>query len=196
MAAEAARNGPKVDSEAGSADAKADPSMEEILQSIRRIIAEDDQPGEKENADAFGSDVLELTEMVQDDGSSLPAGNTAINEMPPDVLASIDNALEPSSMISNSPSPASPMGDAEASANALLSDTAAAASANAFRKLAQSREKPAAAPIASPAFRSGATVEDLVQEALRPMLKAWLDANLHGIVERVVEREVKRLSGQ
>ena len=38
------------------------------------------------------------------------------------------------------------------------------------------------------------TLEDLVQEMLRPMLKDWLDANLPPLVERLVREEIERVS--
>lgn len=38
------------------------------------------------------------------------------------------------------------------------------------------------------------TLEDLVREMLRPMLKTWLDENLPGLVERLVRNEIERVS--
>jgi cell pole-organizing protein PopZ len=38
------------------------------------------------------------------------------------------------------------------------------------------------------------TLEDLVREMLRPMLKTWLDDNLPGMVERLVRAEIERVS--
>jgi cell pole-organizing protein PopZ len=38
------------------------------------------------------------------------------------------------------------------------------------------------------------TLEDLVRDMLRPMLKAWLDANLPDMVERLVRAEIERVS--
>jgi cell pole-organizing protein PopZ len=38
------------------------------------------------------------------------------------------------------------------------------------------------------------SLEDVVQEMLRPMLKAWLDDNLHRIVERLVRMEIERVA--
>ena len=38
------------------------------------------------------------------------------------------------------------------------------------------------------------TIEDLVKEMLRPMLKAWLDDNLPGMVERMVRAEIDRVA--
>ncbi|XBY46276.1 DUF2497 domain-containing protein [Methyloraptor flagellatus] len=38
------------------------------------------------------------------------------------------------------------------------------------------------------------TLEDLVQDMLRPMLKGWLDQNLPTMVERLVRAEIERVS--
>jgi len=38
------------------------------------------------------------------------------------------------------------------------------------------------------------TLEDLVREMLRPLLKSWLDHNLPGMVERLVRAEIERVS--
>jgi cell pole-organizing protein PopZ len=38
------------------------------------------------------------------------------------------------------------------------------------------------------------TLEDLMKDLLRPILKAWLDENLPGLVERLVQAEIERIS--
>ncbi len=38
------------------------------------------------------------------------------------------------------------------------------------------------------------TIEDLVQEMLRPMMKQWLDTHLHKIVEKMVKEEIDRVT--
>ena len=38
------------------------------------------------------------------------------------------------------------------------------------------------------------TLEDLVKEMLRPMLKSWLDNNLPSLVEHIVRAEIERVS--
>lgn len=51
-----------------AAEAQAEPTMEEILASIRRIISEDDAPpvpAESESAESFSEDVLDLSEPVE-----------------------------------------------------------------------------------------------------------------------------------
>lgn len=176
-----------------------DLSMEEILQSIRKIIADEgDAPsdGTAQNAPTLestptaganamdsteeqvtGSDVLELTDMLDAAPSNIPASTM---EPANDVMRSIDQAL-------SAPSQPSP-----SFSHTILSDEAAAASAAAFKRMNQ--EIDAAQHPSSPSFRSGVTVEDLVLETLRPMLKSWLDAHLPGIVERIVTREVRKLA--
>ncbi|MET7244666.1 DUF2497 domain-containing protein, partial [Methylobacterium sp. EM32] len=42
--------------------------------------------------------------------------------------------------------------------------------------------------------RNARTIEDLVQDMLRPMLKAWLDDNLPVMVERLVRAEIERVA--
>ena len=38
------------------------------------------------------------------------------------------------------------------------------------------------------------TIEDMVQDMLRPMLQSWLDDNLPGMVERLVRAEIERVA--
>ena len=46
-----------------------------------------------------------------------------------------------------------------------------------------------------PAQPSGGTsLKDLTRELMRPMIKQWLDANLPDLVEELVAREIQRLS--
>jgi len=42
--------------------------------------------------------------------------------------------------------------------------------------------------------QNGRTLDDLVREMLRPMLKSWLDDNLPGLVERLVRNEIERVA--
>lgn len=186
--------------------ANQDQSMEEILQSIRRIIAEEGDADPKDSKEEImtppkGSDVLELTDMVNDDGSvininsqkeepvtvekaSVPEASVERPKKDSDVLSTIDKALGASTPDTG---------------EGLVSSETIAASADVLKSLAglpQTAARPAASTTPSPVFRSGTTVEDLVLETLRPMLKSWLDANLTLVVERIVEREVKKISSR
>jgi cell pole-organizing protein PopZ len=42
--------------------------------------------------------------------------------------------------------------------------------------------------------REARTLEDLMQEMMRPMIKTWLDDNLPTVVERLVKAEIERVS--
>lgn len=41
----------------------------------------------------------------------------------------------------------------------------------------------------------GASLDDVVQRALRPLLAQWLDAHLPALVERLVREEIARIAG-
>jgi cell pole-organizing protein PopZ len=45
-----------------------------------------------------------------------------------------------------------------------------------------------------PRSGSARTIEDLVEDMLRPMLGSWLDVNLPPLVEKLVRQEIERLS--
>lgn len=184
-----------------------DLSMEEILQSIRRIIADDDE-GKGKQAGANGeaaSDILELTDMLEDDGSVTNLKEASQAAPAVDVLQNIDAALVPETPVREiklnsqpaaAPAPqAAPRKEAamDDESGSLLSKTVESATMSALSKLNVPDSPPI--PISpSPAFRSGGTVEDLVEELLMPMMRDWLNNNLPAIVERIVEREVLRLT--
>jgi uncharacterized protein len=197
------------------ADTKAgqEPSMEEILSSIRRIIAEDDagpepaaggpRPAEGHEAaaapppppdedDDDDDDVLELTEVVGDPEPPLPDAMRgtprSVAAAPPAVLPVPASSSPPPPRPTNPAQEASPM-PAHA-AEALISPVAASASTQALARLAKAAatDEKKGAPVA------GVTVEELLVDLLTPMLRDWLDKNLPEIVERVVEQEVKKLA--
>lgn len=191
-----------------------DQSMEEILQSIRKIIAEEsDEPDNAATfdimpADDVDSDVLELTDVVQDDGAII-----SVEAEESDVLQQIDDALaedgqeeqedeeEPESeQLPAAPvaKPVSPPAAAKPvvkpapaiNTEGLVSQVSIAAAAEAMRGLRQ----PGSTGLGALHFLSGDTVEGLVAQLLRPMLKDWLDANLPAIVQQEVQREVLRIA--
>jgi cell pole-organizing protein PopZ len=190
-----------------------EPSMEEILASIRRIIAEDGEAGADEKP-GRGEEVLELTEVVEEDGTvvSLTSGpKKAVIEPPapapatpppppapkraapapaPEPAFAVEQAAPPRA----EPSPPSPARAAPAEAG-IVSSAAAAASVSALAQLAavpQPREQSGSTPLGN----TGRTLEDLIRELLTPMLKQWLDANLPALVERLVKDEIQRMSRQ
>jgi cell pole-organizing protein PopZ len=163
-----------------------EPSMEEILASIRRIIADDDanKTARPPEPAAPTADILELTEAqaAPPPKKPEPAPNFRTIDGQSDVIFS-DRPPEAA------PEPA-PRAMEEArrqftqfSDRSLLSNTTAAAVDSAFNSLAH-----------TVLGQNARTLEDLVKEMLRPMLKAWLDDNLPGLVDRIVRAEIERVS--
>ncbi len=188
-----------------------DQSMEDILQSIKRIIAEEGDPAPA----ASNADVLELTELLAEDGSITKASSgqalptMSIDEImaAPVVSAPMEvpapaPAFEPVAMPDFAPVAPAPEPEPEPMASvaedeSLISNEALSASVSALNALRDSMTAAAPRPSASGidiAFRSGTTVEDLVREALKPMLKDWLDHNLPALVESLVKKEISKLS--
>ncbi|MDX2113620.1 MAG: DUF2497 domain-containing protein [Alphaproteobacteria bacterium] len=191
--------------DAKTPDTAPEPSMEEILQSIKKIISEDEsapKPVTEGSAPASASDVLELTDMVEEPSAADVSSAAEPASLPPeqsapasshDVLSKIDEAIAVEKPLSQPVASATPPASA---AHGLLSDQVAVAAASAFKRLQEAAEPPIpnfqATP--SPTFISGASVESMVMDMLRPMMKDWLDKNLPGIVERIVTIEIRKLT--
>ena len=153
--------------------------MDEILASIRRILAEDNgamvlRPPARS---AVTGDVLELTEALNEDGSVRHIAPVALVTPEVDASALSDGRIEP----------AAPRPDAVGVAPEprLVSDAASEAVAASFARLAE----------VGRADGGDRPLDDLVRETLRPMLQAWLDENLPGLVERLVRAEISRVVG-
>lgn len=177
-----------------------EPTMEEILASIRRIISEDgeeeapaeeaDEPEaaaepepmaaepEPEPEEVFEPEpapepeppVLELTEPFEDDQ------DVAFEEPEVDF---VDRVEEPE------PEPEPEPVRAEPGPDGLIGDVAAGAAAAAFGRLSQH---------IAVSVDDAVTLEQIVRDMLKPLLKDWLDENLPGLVERLVEEEISRVT--
>ncbi|MGQ2991286.1 DUF2497 domain-containing protein [Brevundimonas sp.] len=190
-------------------DQSQEPTMEEILASIRRIISEDDQPAETATPAAPEPEVAAAPEPAP-----FPTAEPVVAEAEDDVLDLTEayeapavetigdlDVLTPEEPVAASapepePEPAPAPVAATPDYDALVGESAAASAASAFAGL-HALKKPAApapAPASDLNFVSGSTVEGMVAEMLRPMLKSWLDANLPGIVEDAVRKEVERIA--
>ncbi len=162
--------------------------MEEILASIRRIISEEGgaqgegtatpAPGPAAAAEAaIKEDVLELTDVVQEDGTVTP-----LETLP---------RREPARPVEE---PAPEEGPApQAGVEGLISEPAAAASVSSLAELAKLVGRQESTKGDIPLGRSDRTIEDLVLELLRPLLREWLDKYLPQLIERLVRQEIERL---
>jgi cell pole-organizing protein PopZ len=179
-----------------------DPSMDDILASIRKIISDDEAraqiSGQKPGAPLShppgispsprqsppSDDVLLLTDLVEE---PTKGPGMSSNTQPSQPRIDPIKAAE-------MPQP-SVEGPADGS---LVGPSVVGVASTAFARLNQAVQDsvpPPAAPDPGPAISNGGkTIEDLVKEMLRPMLKEWLDKNLPPMVERYVEREISRLT--
>ncbi|HTV37722.1 MAG TPA: DUF2497 domain-containing protein [Xanthobacteraceae bacterium] len=200
-----------------------EPSMEEILASIRRIIADDDATKSAHQAPEAPKPVAPVVRPAVPP-PRMPAApprvtpppvspveapaavkNAAVDEQSADILELTESMAAPM------PAPAAP----PAAAPAPVFRTIDGGSDVGFDDEPEKPAPQAAADITSrllsrsttaavdSAFNSLAqtvlvqnakTLEDLVREMLRPMLKAWLDENLPAMVERLVRAEIERVS--
>jgi uncharacterized protein len=187
--------------------------MEEILASIRRIIA-DDEPAKGTTEDT-----------TEGRRESFPAARESA-AAPPETAPRPMTAPPPRITPAAAAAPAAPKTDEEIDAMlahlrgtsrqppaagtqpAVSEATAAGEPASALeprRPAIEERGLLSAATTAAvdAAFetlartaqaRSGRTLEEVVSELLRPMLKTWLDENLPEMVERLVRAEIERVS--
>jgi hypothetical protein len=199
-----------------------EPSMEEILASIRRIIADDDAsktakaPGLPPPPPAVANSQDAIDAMMAK-ADPTPAG---------DVLDLTEAMAAPAS----DQGPAPTFRTIDAASDIVFTERAPDAPAEpAVRIIEEARRPPPTpprapaptpAPVAPPALDRGLisnstmaavdsafnslattvlgnnarTLEDLVKEMLRPMLKSWLDDNLPSVVDRIVRAEIERVS--
>jgi cell pole-organizing protein PopZ len=174
-------------------DLSAEPSMEDILSSIKRIIAEENDatPGRakrparqlpaRSEPDSFGHDeILELNEPAPEPeyARELPPRSAAAPVAAPEPVA-----VAPAAPVSPAPAPA-----AAPTPESLLSARTAEASRGPLDALSRL--------IVKPEVTGSDTLEGVVREMLRPMLRDWLDANLPAMVETMVAREIDRITGK
>ena len=174
-----------------------EPTMEEILASIRRIISEDDAPAETAAAPEPVVEIAPEPEPIFPAAAEAPAlVEEEVLELTERYEAPAAESIGDLEVADVAPFPAAAEPVAAPVYDSLVGESAAASAASAFAGLAATFQKPEA-PVAAPQdlpFVSGNTVEAMVQAMLRPMLKEWLDANLPGIVEAQVRKEVERIA--
>ena len=170
--------------------------MEEILASIRRIIA-DDQDGGRAAPPPIRSvpppkpeseDVLDLAELRPpaprlDLGHEDVSFREADNQVDFDAVPVDDGPEKPEAFEPPPPIRPAPAAAPAPASEPLLSNVANATVAGAFQKLST-----------TVLTSNPRTLEDLVQDMLRPMLKGWLDENLPPLVERLVRQEIERIT--
>ena len=152
-----------------------EPSVEEILESIKKVIARDNRAGaaeerrEREERGVAEEAVPEAAEDVLD-----LAGMGLYVEA--------DEAAEDAAYAESA--------DAD---DALVGTETVSSISESLAAMAMMAQPPAAPQI----VRSGETsLEGMVRDLLRPELAAWLDKNLPALVEKLVAAEIARIVGK
>jgi len=150
-----------------------EPSVEEILASIKKVIARDNREAQQAERRQRESAGIMLTPGKPTDLDGDELDDDTVLELGEAELAS---------------------GDEDASLReGLTTETSAQAMRESLAALAMIAEPGAAPQI----VRSGETsLEELTRELLRPMLAEWLDRQLPDMVERLVKAEIARIAGK
>jgi len=155
-------------------------SVEEILESIKKVIARDNRAG------ALEARRRRMLVSEDDDAEPAPIARTHQVRDADEVLdlADMECPPEPSAL---------PLTEALSDEAPLIADTVRDAMQENLAALAMLAE-----PGAKPQIvRSGETsLEGLTRELLRPMLAQWLEANLPAMVESLVQAEIARIVGK
>jgi len=159
-----------------------EPCMEEILASIRNIIADDKdlllradplRPApQRPAAAASGPQIVYSKDAPASQREDAPPTEPATPKV-------VWSQPEPAN---SAAAPEAPR-DEQREKEPLLSPATEEAVASAFDALS-----------ANFAARRAEVADGVIRELLRPMLKAWLDENLPGIVEPLVRAEIKRVA--
>ena len=146
-----------------------EPSVEEILESIKKVIARDNR------------ETLQVERRHRESaGIAFPPIEHADAFEADEVLD-----LDESSALASEPAPRTD--------GRLTTDSAARSMRESLEALAMIAEPGVPPQI----VRSGETsLEGLVRDMLRPMLAEWLDRNLPETVERLVKAEIARIAGK
>lgn len=156
-------------------------SVEEILESIKKVIARDNRAA---NGRPQPSAPLDEAEPAEDEGDVL---DLATMEFAQDLVRQADASVDYDAREHGY------RRDDGESAIPLTTEAVRKSMRENFEALAMLAEPGARPQI----VRSGETsLEGLVRDMLRPMLAEWLDKNLPGMVEKLVQAEIARIAGK
>ena len=158
-----------------------EPSMGEILASIRRIISEDDEPGanaEETHAEEASDDILELTEIAEEPEEEPAEEELSIDDVLNEVtqeeeLELLETKNEPAAEAINPvpEAPAAPVAAQLIDFELLATETTTAAARTLLGLVAAVDRAHGGSVLGD----SNRTIEDLVKEVMRPIVKDWLD---------------------
>ncbi|MEM8832910.1 MAG: DUF2497 domain-containing protein [Pseudomonadota bacterium] len=165
-----------------------EPSIEEILASIRQIISDDDEEGSDAETIETAAEEPAPEPEVEDDVLDLTEEMEVEDEVEVDFVDSemdaVDTIEEDEPVFASDPEPERSF---EPTPSSILSDNAQAATMSSLSKLVGN------VPLNRRGY-DGVTLEDIVRELLHPMLRDWMDVHLPPLVERTVQKELEKLA--
>ncbi|WP_394653704.1 DUF2497 domain-containing protein [uncultured Sphingomonas sp.] len=171
-------------------DVSSEPTMEEILSSIKRVIEESETPaGNSRPRRVAPRPIVAHDDPLDDDGDSDEVLELSERAPFPTAEQTVrrDTIRPMRTPPAVEPTPA-PVPTAAARPDAIVSPDTIEATRSPLEALSRLVVKPDVA--------GSDTLEGLVREMLRPMLREWLDSNLPSIVETMVAKEIARISGR
>lgn len=163
-------------------------SVEEILESIKKVIARDNRAGavierRKREDEGLRAKDSPASVPVQDEDEIFDLGSAHLIDDEGDYTLAADRAGDDEDLGDTGDQHDSP----------LIGDSVRDAMRENLAALAM-LAKPGVPP---QIVRSGETsLEGMVRDMLRPMLAEWLDAHLPGMVEKMVKDEISRIAGK
>ena len=188
------------------AEARSEPSMEDILASIKRIISDDQAPQPARTAPAAPQPVAPRPPQqvmqppplpVQRAAEAAPPWPPRPGIQPPESILELTDRAPVPEWLPEAPPPAPPP---------IRAPEPAPPVQRAVERLRQAEAEmpqPAPRPVPrdlmprtpTPRPTGGeVTLDALVREMLQPILADWIDRNLPDMVERLVQAEIRRMS--
>lgn len=185
-----------------------EPSMEDILSSIKQILSEDDISSNIEEEIEQEQEEIAPAKDLNEDLDFASFGLDADSDSDAEVISDI-NAVPPAVSESILPPPAARIFKPEPKVIPKKVQNSSVLDLKEEVVLNSDLIAPKVAQISACALaditkkistdknlslgQKNITLEEITREVMRPMLKSWLDENLPGIVENVVKKEVDRL---
>ena len=195
-----------------------EPTMEEILSSIRRIISDggdetasaepdtgdiDAEVASESNFDV--SDLVADNEQSEDDGEHLMSVEDLLNSDDADFSDSEDLSVDldieefsPETEIEDVASELDIDLEIDLANNEIPVSDMAETPPQEVTMPQPAQAQAQAAPVAAAALTGGAgtALEGLVSELMKPIIQEWIDTNLSNIVERRVEAEINQIAAK
>lgn len=168
-----------------------DMSMEEILASIRKYVAEETPNKVSASAQNLTSSDISSpyrTETAKPQTST--ARPTTHSEEP---TFSPTNSFEDSSLFT-APTIDSMTEEYPVTRETFNQKTAETPSQNPFAKLAEISKKDISSATAQATEKSGLTLDQLIADLAKPMIQKWVDQNLSRIVEKMIADEIAKMT--